>query len=97
MAKPLWRNDSTLYQTVHTQAGFVVLAHVSHMDDWVVHVKLKILAYVQVQTNDIHLLNCLFSCTLYWRRMASVRPPYWASRIHSGLCLKIGFVRSSEL
>jgi len=59
MVKLLWRNDSTLYQTVHTQAGFHVLALISHMDDWVAHGKLDILAYVRVKAHDIHILNSL--------------------------------------
>ena len=48
MEEALWRNDGTLYQTVHTQAGFHDLARVSHMDDSMTHGKLKILAYVRL-------------------------------------------------
>jgi len=59
MVQLLRRNDSTLYQTVHTQAGFHVLAHISHMDDWVTHGKLEIFAYVRVQTHDTHVLDSL--------------------------------------
>ena len=59
MVQFLWRNDSTLYQPVHTQAGFRVLALVSHMDDGVSDGKLEILAYVWVEAHDIHILDSL--------------------------------------
>jgi len=48
MVQFLRRNDSTLYQSVQTQAGFLVLALVSHMDDRVTYVKLEILSYIGV-------------------------------------------------
>jgi len=38
------RNDSTLYQPIHTQAGVLILAHVSHIDGGVADGKLEILA-----------------------------------------------------
>ena len=59
MVELLWRNDSALYQTVHTQTGFLVLAHISLMDDGVTDGKFEILAYVRVQANDIHILDSL--------------------------------------
>ena len=60
MVQFLWRNDSTLYQPFHTQAGFRVLAIVSHMDGGVSDGNLEILAYVWVETHDIHILDSLF-------------------------------------
>ena len=59
MVQFLWRNDSTLYQPIHTQAGFHVLALVSHMDGGVSDGKLEILAYVSVETHDIHISDSL--------------------------------------
>jgi len=59
MVQLIWRIDISLYQTVHTQVGFHVLARISHMGDCVTNEKLKILAYVWVQTHDIHILDSL--------------------------------------
>ena len=56
MVQFLWRNDSTHYQPDHTQACFHVLARIPHMDAWVADWKLEILAYVRVETHDIHIL-----------------------------------------
>jgi len=50
MIQVLWRKDSTLYQTVHTQADFHVVTHVSHVNDWGSHRKLEILAYLGVDS-----------------------------------------------
>jgi len=57
MEQFLWRNDSTFYQPIHTQASFCVLALVSHMDGGVSDGKHEILAYVRVETHDIHILD----------------------------------------
>ena len=51
--KLLWRN-------VHTQAGFLILVHISHTDDRVSHGKLETLAYVRVQAHDVLILDSLF-------------------------------------
>jgi len=59
MVQFLWRNDSTLYEPVHTQAGFLLLTLFSRMDDRVTHGKLEILAYVWVETHDFHIFDCL--------------------------------------
>jgi len=45
MVQILWRNESTLYQTVHAQTGFHALARISHMDDSVTDGNLDILPY----------------------------------------------------
>jgi len=60
----LWRNDSTLYQTIHTQARFFVIALISDMDDGVTDEKLVILTYVRVEAHDIQILDSLISRTL---------------------------------
>jgi len=59
MVQFLCRNDSTLYQPIHTQAGFLILAHFSHLDGGVTDGKLEILPYVWVETHDIHILASL--------------------------------------
>jgi len=59
MVQFLWRKDSTLYQAIHTQAGFRVLALVFHVFGGVSDGKLEILAYVWVDTHDIHILGSL--------------------------------------
>ena len=51
MVQFLWRNDSTHYQPLHTQASFHVLARIPHMDASVADGKLEILAYVRVETH----------------------------------------------
>jgi len=61
MVQFVWRDDSTLYQPLHTQACFHVLARIPHMDAWVADGKLEILAYVRVETHDIHILDSLIS------------------------------------
>jgi len=64
MVQFLWRNDSTLYEPVHTQAGFLLLTLFSRMDDRVTHGKLEKLAYVRVESHDIDILDSLVSHTL---------------------------------
>ena len=59
MEQLLWRHDITLYQPVHTEASFHVLAYISHMNDGVTDGKLEILAYVRIEALDIHLLDSL--------------------------------------
>ena len=59
MVQFLWLDDSTLYQPLHTQECFHVLVRIPHMDAWVADGKLEILAYVRVETHDIHLLDSL--------------------------------------
>jgi len=59
MVQFLWRNDSTHYQPIHTQASFHVLARITHIDAWVADGKLEILAYVMLGTHDIHILDGL--------------------------------------
>ena len=39
------------------QAGFRILAHISNMDGAMTEGKLEILAYVWVETHDIHILD----------------------------------------
>ena len=55
----MWRYDSTQYQPLHTQACYRVLARIPHMDARVSDGKLEILAYVRVETHDIHILDSL--------------------------------------
>jgi len=78
MVQFLQRNDCTLYQPIHTQAGFLILAHISHIDGGVTDGKLEIRAYVWLENHDIHILA----------RMTSVLSPYRASRVQSGHWLK---------
>jgi len=59
MIQILWRNDSTLYKPIHTQASFHVLAHISQIDCGLTDGKLELLAYVCVETHDIHILDSL--------------------------------------
>ena len=56
---PLWWNDRTFYQSILMQAGFLVLARVSHMDDWMAHGELEILSHVPVGTHYVYKLNSL--------------------------------------
>jgi len=95
MVQLLWRNDCTLYQTFHTQTGFHVLAHISHIDFSVTHLKLEILASVRVQTHDLHIFNCLFFLHFLMQADGLLPPPYRASRVHSIISLTIGCVSSS--
>jgi len=37
----------------------LVLARVSHMDDWMAHGELEILAYIRVKDHYIHVLDSL--------------------------------------
>jgi len=55
----LWRNDSTHYQLIHTQASFHVLARISHMDGGMSDGKLEIPEYVWLETHDIYILHSL--------------------------------------
>ena len=55
----LWQNDITLFQPIHTQAVFLILAHFSHMDGGVPDGKIELLAYVWVESHDIHILDSL--------------------------------------
>jgi len=59
MVQFMWRNDSRHYQPNHTQASFHVLARIPHMDAWVADGKLAILAYVWLESRDIHILDSL--------------------------------------
>jgi len=59
MIQFLWWNDSTLYQPIHTLASFHILALISNMDGGMTDGKLEILAYVRVETHDIHILDSL--------------------------------------
>jgi len=59
MVQCFWQKDNTLYQTVHKQAGFHILALISNMDDGVTDGKIEILAYVRVEAHDIHIWDSL--------------------------------------
>jgi len=55
--KPLWRNDKTFYQGIHTQAGFLVFALASHMNHKKDHEEIEILANVRVEAHYRHVLD----------------------------------------
>jgi len=59
MVQFLRRDDSTLYQPIHTQAGLLILAHISLMDGGVTDGKLEVLTYGWIETRDIHILDRL--------------------------------------
>ena len=59
MVQFLWRNNSTHYQPINTQACFHVLARISHMVSSMADGKLEILAYVRLETHGIHILDGL--------------------------------------
>jgi len=59
MVQFLRRNNNTLYQPIHTEGGFLVLAHISHMNESVTDGKLEILVYVWVEAHVIHILDSL--------------------------------------
>ena len=59
MIHPLWRNDSTFYQTVHTQARFLTLARLPHLNDWVNSGELEIFAKLRIQTHNVDILDSL--------------------------------------
>jgi len=48
-----------MIKPIHTQASIHVLARIPHMDAWVDDGKFEILAYVLVETHDIHILDGL--------------------------------------
>jgi hypothetical protein len=54
--KPPWQNDKILCETIHTQAGFFILACVFHLDVRMAHRELEILADVWVVDHFIHVL-----------------------------------------
>jgi len=67
MIRPLERNGRTFYQAVHTQAIFLVIARVSHMDDGMADGELEVLVDVQVEDNYIHILDSLnFPRLIVW-------------------------------
>ena len=98
MVQLLWRNDSTIYQNVHTQARFLVLARISHMDDRVTHGKFEILAYVRVQAHDMHIFDCL-NFPHFIVEPHGVRPPTVQGIVgtqqtlsHYSMCEQFGFL-----
>ena len=65
MVQTLWWNERTFYKAILTQAGFLVFARVSHMDDWKAHGELQILAYVRVEAHYVQILDSLaFPCLI---------------------------------
>jgi len=64
-----------IYKSVLVQAFFLVFEHVCHMDDWMAHVELEILAYLRVEAHYVYMLNSL---AFPYRRKASFRNPYRA-------------------
>jgi len=65
------------------------------MDGGVTEGKLEILAYVRVETHDIHILGSLFFSHFIVETHGLCPTPYRASPVNSGLCLAIGCVTSS--
>ena len=59
MIQPLKWKDRTFYKAIHTKTGFLVFARVSHMDEWMAHGELEILAYIRVEAHYIHILESL--------------------------------------
>ena len=55
MIQPLWRNDRTFYEAIHTQE-FLVFARVFHMDDGKVNREREVLTDVRVEAHYIHVL-----------------------------------------
>ena len=98
MVQFLCRNDSTLYQPSHTQAGFRVLAIVSHMDGVVSDGKIEILGYVWVETHDIHIFNSFvfthFIVESHSLRTAPVQSITFTQRSlsHYRMCEQVGFL-----
>jgi len=56
----LLQNDKTLNQPIHTQAGLLIHAQISHMYGGMIDWKLEILAYIWEETHNIHILYSLF-------------------------------------
>jgi len=59
MIEPLWRKDRKFYEALLAQRGFPVFASVSHIDDWMAHGELIVLAYVRLEARDVYILNSL--------------------------------------
>jgi len=55
----LWRNDSTFYEALLAQTGFLVFASVSHMDERMAHRELVVFTYIRVKAHDVYILNSL--------------------------------------
>ena len=98
MVQFLWRNDSTLYQLIHTQAGFRILARISLMDGGMTDGKFEILAYVWVETQEIHILDSLifphFIVETHSLRSTPGQSITGTQRSlsHYGMCMQVGFL-----
>ena len=48
------RNDRTFYNTILSQAGFLILARVCHIDDGIAYGELEIIADIRVEAHDTY-------------------------------------------
>jgi hypothetical protein len=89
-------NDRTFNKVIHLQTFFHVFTPFAHVNERVPNGKLKVFADYGYRLITSQYSIVSFSPILYCRRMASVRPPYRASRVFKGLCLMIGWVSKSR-